>query len=235
MRTPGHDIELAIGFLHSEYVIASPIDVEGARRLGSEDSNEVLVELAPHVDVDAWRLRRSTLLSSACGVCGKRTIESLPPQERATVPRQSTIIGADTVFTWSETLRRSQAAFGRTGGLHAAGLFTTAGELVSLFEDIGRHNALDKLIGGRWLNGMVPLEDSVVFMSSRGSFELVQKVVAAGGTVLATVGAPSSLAIEYARQSGLTLIGFVRDDHFNVYAGEWRIGARSSGMNAAES
>jgi FdhD protein len=220
MRTPGHEIELAAGFLYSEYVIAGRSDVEDLRLLGTNDSNEVLVELASHVDVDAWRLRRATILSSACGICGKRAIEALPQQ---TTAARSITIARNAVFTLSETLRRAQTAFDRSGGLHAAGLFTPAGELLSLFEDVGRHNALDKLIGRQWLEEKLPLNDTVVFMSSRGSFELVQKVLAAGGSVLATVGAPSSLAVEFASDRGLTLIGFVRDDHFNVYTGEWRV------------
>ena len=223
MRTPGNEKELAMGFLLAEGMIASAADVVEIRALGPDGANEVLVELADHVDVDEWHMRRATLLNSACGLCGKRTLEAMP----------ATACAADTgmrlkpemLYHLPPQLRERQAGFGVSGGLHAAALVTSEGEIAAAFEDIGRHNALDKLIGYCLMRRLTPLSDALLFMSSRGSFELVQKALAAGCPVLATIGAPSSLAIEYARERKMTLIGFVRDDHFNVYAGEWRMGA----------
>jgi FdhD protein len=221
MRTPGHDRELAAGFLLSEGVIAEADDILDVRVLGSAHCNEVLVELRDTVDVESWRLRRATLLSSACGLCGKRSIESITSPERTVAHRAC--VTADVIRRSPDLLRKQQQAFGASGGLHAAAFISIEGELKTIFEDIGRHNALDKLIGERILDYQLPMDNGLLFMSSRGSFELVQKAAAAGCGILATIGAPSSLAIEYARDCGITLIGFVRNDHFNVYSGEWRI------------
>jgi FdhD protein len=221
MRTPGHEKELAMGFLLAEGMIASAAAVIEIRALGPEGANEVLVELADHVDVDEWRMRRATLLNSACGLCGKRTLDSMP--EAQPVAENGMQLKPEVLYGLPPLLRERQAAFGVSGGLHAAALAAPSGEITAVFEDIGRHNALDKLIGHCLLQGLTPLSNSVLFMSSRGSFELVQKALAAACPVLATIGAPSSLAIEYARERAMTLIGFVRDDHFNVYSGEWRV------------
>jgi FdhD protein len=223
MRTPGDDRELVAGFLYSEGVVAIAQDIIGIRALGSDDSNELLVEIHPNVDVAAWRLRRATMLSSACGICGKRTIESIP--EAPFAGEDCLFVTADLIYRLPSLLAKRQVAFGESGGLHAAGLVTQNGELLSVFEDVGRHNALDKLIGARFLSGDLPLQDKLLVMSSRSSFELVQKSLAAGCNMLVTIGAPSTLAIEFAKARGMTLVGFVRDDHFNVYAGEWRVGA----------
>jgi FdhD protein len=221
MRTPGEERELAAGFLLSEGVIDKSADILEIRTLGSTGCNEVLVELSPGVDVESWRLRRSTLLSSACGLCGKSTLDSIPVSSAkiGNSPR----VSREFIYRLPALLSGHQANFSKTGGLHAAALVRPGGELEAVFEDIGRHNALDKLIGYSLLAGSLPLSDRVVFMSSRGSFELVQKSLAAGCPILATIGAPSSLAIEFARDRGQTLIGFVRDSHFNLYSGEWRI------------
>jgi len=221
MRTPGDERELTAGFLLSEGVIDKPADILEIRMLGSTGCNEVLVELSPDVDVESWRLRRSTLLSSACGLCGKSTLDSFPASsaKMGEGPR----VSSEFIHRLPALLSGYQANFSRTGGLHAAGLARPGGEFEAVFEDIGRHNALDKLIGSSLLAGSLPLSDRLVFMSSRGSFELVQKSLAAGCPILATIGAPSSLAIEFARDRGQTLIGFARDSHFNVYSGEWRI------------
>lgn len=223
MRTPGDDHELAAGFLHSEGVLTSARDILGIRALGSRESNELLVEIHPDVDVEAWRLRRATMLSSACGICGKRTIESIP--EIPFAREDGLHVKADLIYLLPTLLMKGQAAFGESGGLHAAGLVAPDGELLSVFEDVGRHNALDKLIGARLLSGALPLQGQLLVMSSRSSFELVQKSLAAGCNLLVTIGAPSTLAIEFAKARGMTLVGFVRDDHFNVYTGEWRISA----------
>jgi FdhD protein len=221
MRTPGNEKELAAGFLLSEGVIGCASDIVEIRILGSGKSNEILVELADNVDVDEWHLRRTTVLNSACGLCGKRSLDSVPISPFAAGDRAQ--VEADLLYTMPSLLRDHQAGFGVSGGLHAAALFSAGGELLAAFEDIGRHNALDKLIGHCLFQDLIPLAESILFMSSRGSFELVQKALAARCAMLATIGAPSSLAIEFARDRAMTLIGFVRDDHFNVYSGEWRV------------
>lgn len=225
MRTPGNDRELAAGFLLSEGVIADASDIRAIQRLGSNDGNEIFVELAETVDVEEWRLRRPTLVNSACGVCGKRSIDAIPTA--SCTAADDVIIGPDLVYQLPELMRARQAGFAMSGGLHASALISATGEVLSLFEDIGRHNALDKVIGDCLLRQLIPLNGSLLFMSSRGSFELVQKTLAAGCSVLATVGAPSSLAVEFARDRSVTLIGFVREDRFNVYSGEWRVASAS--------
>ncbi len=220
MRTPGHEKELAAGLLLAEGVITGRSDIVDVRALGN-NRNEILVELADAVDVDEWHLRRATVLNSACGLCGKRTLEAMPDMQPVAADRGHVNTGL--LYRLPSLFRDRQTGFAASGGLHAATLVSANGELEAVFEDIGRHNALDKLIGYCLFNNLLPLADSVLFMSSRGSFELVQKALAAGCGVLATIGAPSSLAIEYARERMITLIGFVRDDHFNVYSGEWRV------------
>jgi FdhD protein len=224
MRTPGHDKELATGLLLSEGVIRERGDLLDVRLLGSERSNEVLVELARGVDFEAWRLARHGFASSSCGVCGKRSGESLR-QDMPPVEADEFRISAGVIHHLPASLRQRQRGFLETGGLHAAALVTASGEIEAVFEDIGRHNALDKLIGWAALEARTPLRERILFLSSRGSFELVQKAAMSGAPMLATVGGPSSLAIETARQLQMTLIGFVRDERFNVYAGEWRVGA----------
>ncbi len=222
MRTPGHDRELAAGFLLSEGVIRSREDLLDIRALGTHPSNEIVADLAASVDFDGWRTARVSIVNSSCGICGKRTLEAITGQVFRPLNVCLRIDGA-LILRLPELLRERQQGFAKTGGLHAAALVNRAGRIEMLFEDIGRHNALDKLIGHCVLNDRIPLNDSLLFLSSRSSFELVQKAVLAGSPILATVGAPSSLAIEAAREHGLTLIGFIRDGHFNIYSGEWRI------------
>ena len=221
MRTPGHDRELALGFLYSEGVIRSAEEVREVRSIGGELSNELLIEVAHEVDVEMWRMSRATFVSSSCGVCGKRSIEALA--ERAQVQEDGFTVLPELIQRLPDLLNSGQAGFAQTGGLHAAALIGSEGELEAVFEDIGRHNALDKLIGWALNNGHIPLARHVLFLSSRSSFELVQKAGMAGAAILATVGGPSSLAIATAREIGVTLIGFVRGERFNIYAGEWRI------------
>jgi FdhD protein len=222
MRTPGHDRELTAGFLLSEGVIRTRADIVELRSLGPDPSNEIVAELAKNVDFEAWRLTRSGIVNSSCGICGKRTREAiatqLPPPTSGNLRVHRSLI-----TRLPELLRARQEGFGKTGGLHAAALVNDAGAVEAVFEDIGRHNALDKLIGHCVLNDRIPLENYLLFLSSRSSFELVQKSIMAGAPILATVGGPSSLAIEAAREHSLTLIGFIRDGHFNIYSGEWRI------------
>jgi FdhD protein len=222
MRTPGHDRELVTGFLLSEGVIRSRDDLFELRSLGIDPSNEVVAELSKNVDFEAWRLTRSSIVNSSCGICGKRTREAIA----TVVPRPidgNVRVNRSIITELPDLLRERQQGFAKTGGLHAAALVNGAGEIEAVFEDIGRHNALDKLIGHCVLNDRIPLHDHLVFLSSRSSFELVQKAVMAGAPILATVGAPSSLAIEAAREHSVTLIGFIRTGHFNIYSGECRI------------
>lgn len=222
MRTPGQDRELAVGLLFSEGVIRSPDDLVGTRMLGGDGSNELLVELSKEVDFDAWKLARSGFVSSSCGLCGRRSIDHIA-QDAPPPPRDAFCVDASLIEALPHLLQSNQKGFVQTGGLHAAALVSHSGQLQCLFEDIGRHNALDKLIGWSFLNGRLPLRDSVVFLSSRSSFELIQKSIMAEAPVLATIGGPSSLAIETSREHGLTLIGFVRENRFNIYSGDWRI------------
>jgi FdhD protein len=213
MRTPGHDEELALGFCLTE-----GIQPTGAALPEDLTANTVDVE-AP--GFDPARLRRSFYVSSSCGICGKGAIEGVAVEaERVASPLR---IGADIVMSLPERLRAGQGAFAATGGLHAAGLFDRAGELVCLREDVGRHNALDKVIGWAFLEHRLPLAESVVCLSGRISFELVQKAAVAGCPVVVAVGAPSSLALELGRDRGITLCGFARDGRVNVYTEAWRI------------
>lgn len=223
MRTPGHDLELAAGYLVSEAIVRSRSDLLEVRALGGEAGNEVLAELATSVDVDLWRLERETLLNASCGICGKRATDLLLHPIPSLPSTSDLILSPDVIAELPVRLRAHQGGFGQTGGLHAAAFTDVHGNVAAVFEDIGRHNALDKLIGHLFLANQVPLADGVLFLSSRSSFELIQKAARAGARVLATVGAPSSLAVTAARELGMTLIGFVRQERFNVYAGEWRI------------
>jgi FdhD protein len=222
MRTPGHDRELMIGSLLAEDVIRSRSDLIEVRHLGAPPSNEILAEVAKHVDVEGWRLGRASYVNSSCGVCGKRTLDGIVrPFQHASQP--GITVDSRVLSMLPDRLLQFQDAFSKTGGLHAAALASASGDILQVFEDVGRHNALDKLLGWCVLKDCVPLDNNIVFLSSRSSFELVQKVVVAGGQMIVTVGAPSSLAIETARAYGITLVGFVRGQRFNVYAGEWRI------------
>jgi FdhD protein len=221
MRTPGHDHELAVGFLYTEGIIANREHVTGVRACGS--GNVVRVDLATGVGVDLARLERHFYTSSSCGVCGKTSLEAVRVSVRHRVADGRPAVDAEVIRRLPAVLRAGQTVFDRTGGLHASALYDTAGELLCLREDVGRHNALDKLIGSRFLAGYTPLRESVLLVSGRASFELVQKAVVAGIPILAAVGAPSSLAVSLARENGLTVVGFVRPDRFNVYTGAERI------------
>jgi FdhD protein len=222
MRTPGHDRELAAGFLVSEGIVKNRSEIASLRPLGAEPSNEILLELSEQVDFEGWRVARSSFISSSCGVCGKRSREAITAQLPQTED-QAIQLNASLIHELPGLVGDYQAGFAQTGGLHAAALVNLNGGIEAVFEDIGRHNALDKLIGHAVLAGRIPLRDSILFLSSRSSFELIQKAAMAGAPVLATVGGPSSLAIESAREYGITLLGFVRDKRFNIYSGDWRI------------
>ncbi len=231
MRTPGHDVELAAGFLFAEGIITAPDQVTGARACGA--GNVVRVDLGPEVVVGLARLERHSYVSSACGVCGKSSLEALRVGPLPRPPSGRPVVEAAVVHRLPEALRSAQAVFDRTGGLHAAALFDPRGALLCLREDVGRHNALDKLIGAQFLAGRVPLSDCLLLVSGRASFELVQKAAVAGIAILAAVGAPSSLAVDLARECGLTVLGFVRADRFNVYTGPERIRQASAGFDLA--
>ena len=228
MRTPGHDFELAAGFLFTEGILTGSHQIHRIRR--SENSrnprqagNSVTIELNPDVEVDFERLQRHFYTTSSCGVCGKASIEALHTQGCPLLPQNGSVVDSAVIHRLPEVLRREQAVFERTGGLHAAALFDAKGNLVLLREDVGRHNALDKLIGAEVLCNHTPLHDKLLLVSGRASFELVQKALMAGIPILAAVGAPSSLAVETAQRFNMTLLGFVRDRRFNIYSGASRI------------
>jgi FdhD protein len=219
LRTPGEDFDLATGFLSSESILTSPADVESIRHWGSP--NVVRVGVRDGVKLDLQRLQRHFYSTSSCGVCGKVSIDALRVQVK---PIESEAqMRAEIVAKLPETLRAEQKAFEATGGIHAAGIFTTDGELLRVREDVGRHNAVDKVIGS-FFREDASLADRVLVVSGRTSFEIVQKALVARVAILAAVGAPSSLAIELAAEFNLTLLGFVRDGRFNVYSGAQRIG-----------
>lgn len=217
MRTPGHDTELALGFLYGEGLLHDWRSVRRVRPAGPT-GNVLRVELQPGVAFDMDRLQRNFYTSSSCGVCGKASIEAVTSSVLVRRMEPDWAVDAAVLHSLPAQLRKAQAAYAATGGLHAAGLFTREGDLVASFEDVGRHNAMDKLIGSRLLADALPLADSIVLLSGRAGFELVQKAGAAGVPLLAAIGAPSSLAIDLAEQAGMTLVAFLRDGSFNVYA-----------------
>jgi FdhD protein len=225
MRTPGNDEDLAAGFLYTEGVVHARTDVRDIRHCGppTAPSNTIRVELARGVTTDLGRLQRNFYTTSSCGVCGKSSIEALATGARRIEPTGTWTLAPAVIDALPATLRAGQATFESTGGLHAAALFTLQGELIALSEDVGRHNAVDKLIGSRFLTGNLPADETILFLSGRASFELLQKAVMGGVPVVCAVGAPSSLAIEAAREFGVTLLGFVRDKRFNVYTGAERL------------
>ncbi len=236
MRTPGHDAELAAGFLLSEGIVRSVSEIERVLPWGPPSGelklqNVVRVELRPDAIVDLKRLQRHFYTTSSCGVCGKTSIEAIEMAGPVSLPVDRPRISAEAIHRLPERLRQAQAVFDRTGGLHAAALFDSAGSIVAVREDVGRHNAVDKLIGGQFLSSRsgdlatTPwnLNDLGMLVSGRASFELVQKALMAGIPILAAVGAPSSLAVQLAQRFELTLLGFVREERFNIYSAGERI------------
>ena len=226
MRTPGADRELAAGFLYSEGIVRDRHDVEQIEHCGPPNSagatNTIRVDLRADAPVDLKRLERHFYTTSSCGVCGKSSIEAL---QNIAPPRiaEGPLVSSNSLVQLPQRLRERQQIFETTGGLHASALFTPDGELLRVAEDVGRHNALDKLVGSYFLDGELPLHDRVLLLSGRASFELVQKALMAGIAFVAAVGAPSSLAVELAEANGLTLVGFLRDERFNVYCGGHRL------------
>ena len=226
MRTPGNDFELAAGFLYSEGIISDRRDIDKITyclELEEEQRyNVVSIYLSPWVRFEPEKLSRNTYTTSSCGVCGKTSIELVQASCR-TKPRGEFRISGSLLTGLLHRLRSSQSLFTRTGGLHASALFTNRGELIVVREDIGRHNAMDKLIGNLLLNNKLPAHDTIAMVSGRAGFEIVQKTAMAGIPFLASVGAPSSLAVSLARSMGITLVGFLREGRFNIYSGEERI------------
>lgn len=228
MRTPGHDADLALGFLFAEGILQSNADVVDVRPCDASteeghSGNVLNVHLKTSVPVDVARLERHFYTNSSCGVCGKKSIEALEVAGCPVLPAARPVVDADVIRQLPETLRTAQAVFDQTGGLHAAALFDASGQLLKVREDVGRHNALDKLVGACLQEGLLPLHDHVLLVSGRASFELVQKALMAGLPMLAAVSAPSSLAVELAQSYGMTLLGFVRNHRFNVYCEAERI------------
>jgi FdhD protein len=226
MRTPGNDEELAVGFLFSEGLLASGqaiAQVARCARDGEQHLNVVEVRLVSGVTFDPKLLDRRFSVSSSCGVCGKASLDSLSARGVEPLPIDDFKIDADVLHALPDRLREAQGVFARTGGLHAAGLFGADGERRCVREDVGRHNALDKVVGWALLGGTFPLDRHIVVVSGRASFEILQKTAAARIPILVAVGAPSSLAVQLARRFHVTLIGFARDGGFNVYASEERL------------
>ncbi len=223
MRTPGNDLELAAGFLLTEGIIESAdqiAEIRPGQASSIAKSNVVHVELRDAA-FDSGDLQRNFFAASSCGICGRASIEAI--RRRGLIqPDPELRIDPEVLCGLPEVLRGEQAVFSRTGGLHAAAIFDTDGKLVALREDIGRHNAVDKIVGWALLDGRLPLSKHVLLVSGRGGFEIVQKALAAGIPVLASVSAPSSLAVKLARELGLTLVGFLRGRRFVVYAGDSR-------------
>lgn len=243
MRTPGDDGELAAGFLFSEGIITSPDQIKQIRHCGLKigankgtldrasalNSNTIRLDLNDGIDLDLKRLERNFYTTSSCGVCGKASIEALATGVKRI--ESELTIDDDVVHSLPQKLREAQSVFETTGGLHASALFNADGTLDIVREDVGRHNALDKVIGTKFMTNETPLSDKMLLVSGRASFELVQKALIAGIPVLAAVGAPSSLAVELANEFGMTLIGFVRDERFNIYCGGQRVGLTTTAVH----
>ncbi|MGW0019058.1 formate dehydrogenase accessory sulfurtransferase FdhD [Rhodococcus sp. NPDC003382] len=231
MRTPGHDVELAHGFLLAEGIIGSREDIvavrycNGVDESGANTYNVLDVALAAGVDVADGVGTRNFLTSSACGVCGKESLDQVRTRTRFPLATDGPAVTADALASMPDALRRRQKIFDTTGGLHAAGLFTPDGVLLAVREDVGRHNAVDKVLGWALIEDRVPLAESVLIVSGRASFELAQKAVMAGVPMLGAVSAPSSLAVDLAADAGLALVGFLRGGSMNVYTGADRIKA----------
>jgi FdhD protein len=229
MRTPGDDFDLVHGFLATEGVIRCADDVAGLRYCNSVDGegrntyNVVDVDLAPGIEAPDTALDRNFYTSSSCGVCGKASIDAIRTKTSYDVAGDAVRLPLEVLLALPDRLRAAQEVFAKTGGLHAAGLFTADGELVALREDVGRHNAVDKVVGHGVRGARLPLAGHVLMVSGRASFELTQKAAMAGVPVLAAVSAPSSLAVELAREVGITLVGFLRGDGCNVYTCQERI------------
>jgi FdhD protein len=222
MRTPGHDAELAVGFLHGEGLLREPRDVVGTGHCGPT-GNILRVTARADLPLDLAALERNFYTTSSCGVCGKASIEAVTANAGGRRIAGDVVVREATLRTLPDKLRAAQAGFAETGGMHAVGLFTTAGELLALREDVGRHNAMDKLVGAALLAGELPWSERVLLLSGRASFELLQKAMMAGCPLVAAIGAPSTLAVELAESAGITLVAFLRPGGCNVYSHPHRV------------
>lgn len=221
MRTPGNDEELAVGFLFTEGIISTKKDVKATMLI---PDNSVLVTLNDDVSLDMSKLERHFYTTSSCGVCGKSSIDSVRTVCRLDVKgEQIEGVPISLIHQLPDLLRKQQSVFEDTGGIHASALFDISGNILITREDVGRHNALDKLIGVALEKGLLPLNEHILLLSGRASFELIQKASMAGIKMVASVGAPSSLAVELAKEFDMTLIGFLRNERFNIYCGDKRI------------
>lgn len=228
MRTPGADEELAVGFLFTEGIITSADQVLSVRHYGEADpdsglQNIVRVEIDPNVDLQLDRLERHFYTTSSCGVCGKASLDALRVTGQSSLAAHQTHFSAKLLTGMPDIVRAQQPLFSKTGGLHAAAIFGSDGEIAIVKEDVGRHNATDKAIGALFSAGKLPANQMALLVSGRASFELMQKALVAGIPLLAAVGAPSSLAVQMAKEFNMTLVGFLRDGSFNIYAGSERI------------
>ena len=228
MRTPGHDEELAMGFLYSEGIIQSAEDVIGVRycrdiKKPEEEGNVIRMELSPEVEINWEKLDRKFSSTASCGVCGKSSIDAVKTNCQPSLFEENWEVHPEILLGLPEKMQSRQSLFAYTGGIHAAALFSRKGELILMREDVGRHNALDKLIGAALILGLVPLRDYMILVSGRVGFELVQKAAVAGCPMLLAIGAPSSLSVDLARECGMTLLGFLKKNRFNLYSGEERV------------
>jgi FdhD protein len=219
MRTPGNDPELASGFLYTEGIIAGAASILSISQAG----NVTLIALREDLPLDLGGLQRHFYTSSSCGVCGKSSIDALRHICPIPPTSEDPPVDAGLLYSLPALLQEKQAIFGATGGLHAASLFDRHGQLTALREDIGRHNALDKVIGYALHQGLLPLSSSILLLSGRACFELIQKAAMAGIRIVVAIGPPSSLAVQLAKESGITLVGFLREQRFNIYSGDHRI------------
>lgn len=225
MRTPGNDEELAVGFLFTEGIISKHDQVKSAEA-DLFDENKVIVTLTENTIPKLHTSERNFYTTSSCGVCGKSSIDAIKTVSSFQLKEDTIIIPADLFYTLQQTLRKQQEIFQNTGGLHASAIFDLRGNFILLREDVGRHNALDKVIGTSFFAGQLPLKDTILLLSGRASFELIQKAGMAGIRIVAAIGAPSSLALELAEEFGMTLIGFLGTEKFNIYSGSQRITLR---------
>lgn len=231
MRTPGNDFDLALGFLFTEGIVRSMDEVQSVRHCLDEGrdasaGNVVKIELAEGVTLPEYVFRRHSFISSSCGICGKASIEAVRLHFSTEVAVDCGLVRAAVLHALPDAVRSAQRVFGVTGGLHAAALFDREGGMLVLREDVGRHNAVDKLVGHALASGWLPLEGRILFLSGRASFELIQKAAMAGIGVVCSVGAPSSLAVQCALDFGITLAGFLREERFNLYSGAHRLDRR---------
>ena len=228
MRTPGNDEDLVRGFLFNEQIIENIKDIESIESFGEKVGqyniqNKIIVTLNNSKNINISKIKRDFLSNSSCGVCGKSSLDALEITKKQKASKSNPKISKDIIIKSPNTLRQNQSEFAKTGGIHASGLFSSNGDLLSLKEDVGRHNALDKLIGDSLLNGFLKPEDQFITCSGRLNFELVQKVLMTNIGLMIGVGAPSSLAIDLANRFDMTLIGFVKEDSFNIYTNNQKV------------